>query len=122
MSKAVLVSICEDDDVIRDAVEALVTSLGYNTAAFVSAEEYLNSGLVSSTSCLISDMQMPGMSGADLQACLIEQGRTIPTIFVTGEPCGRLRGRLLAAGAIAVLPKPFDKDDFVSCLERALTR
>lgn len=120
MSKAVLISICEDDDFIRDAVEDLVRSLGYNTAAFVSAEEYLNSGLVGSTSCLISDMQMPGMSGADLQACLIEQGRKIPIIFVTGELCGRLRGRLLEAGAIDVLPKPFDKGDFVACLKRAL--
>lgn len=118
MSKAILISICDDDELIRSALEGLVRSLGYNTAAFVSAEEFLQSGLVSMTSCLITDMQMPGMSGAALHRLLREQGRRIPVIFVTGDY--GLRRQLIAAGAVDVLPKPFSKDDFVACLNRAL--
>lgn len=121
MSKPALISICEDDDVVRDVVEALVGSLGYDTAVFSSAEQFLHSGLVNSTACLVSDMQMPGMSGADLHRCLREQGQQFPVIFVTGD-CSDVRPQLMAAGAVDVLPKPFRKDDFIACLERALAR
>jgi FixJ family two-component response regulator len=120
MSKRALIAICEDDELVRDAVNALVTSLGFKTALFVSAEQFLYSGLVGTTACLISDMQMPGMSGAELYGALRARGYLIPTIFVTADCCDALRERLLGAGAIDVLPKPFDKDVFLLSVERAL--
>jgi FixJ family two-component response regulator len=78
MSKKLLISIVDDNHCFRKALEALMISMGYNIAAFESAEDYLVSDCVAQTSCLISDWQMPGMSGADLQDRLIGEGRGCP--------------------------------------------
>ena len=121
LSKPILVSIVDDDDLIRSALEALLRSFGYVTRAFGSAEEFLTSGFVNATSCLICDMQMPGMTGAELQSHLVATGNRVPVIFVTADPLHELRRRLISAGAVDVLPKPFDKCDLLACIERALT-
>lgn len=116
-----LIAIVDDDPVMRDALEMLVESMDHDVAVFASAEEYLRSGLIRSTSCLISDMQMPGMSGLDLQERLIADGHRVPIIFVTAEcdPATRTRG--LEAGAIGFLPKPFQQENLVACLDEALS-
>jgi FixJ family two-component response regulator len=121
LSKPILVSIVDDDEFVRDAVEALVRSLGYLTCSFGSAEEFLTSAFVNVTSCLLCDMRMPGMSGADLQAHLNGEGRRLPIIFITADPIDELRRRLIQAGAVDVLLKPFAKQDLHACLERALS-
>jgi FixJ family two-component response regulator len=75
----------ENDEPVRDATKALVRSLGYNNAStFASADEFLKSEQVHDTSCLITDVQMPGLSGLDLQDHLIARGHRIPIIFMTG--------------------------------------
>ncbi|MGA7229431.1 MAG: response regulator [Xanthobacteraceae bacterium] len=83
MPKKLLISVVDDNQCFREALEALMVSMGYNVALFDCAEDYLVSGFVAQTSCLISDWQMPGMSGADLQDRLVAEGHRIPVIFVT---------------------------------------
>ena len=78
-----VISIVDDDELVRDAVKSLVRSLGYAAAEHASAEDYLRSNERGTSSCLITDIQMPGMSGADLQAQLIAEGDVTPVIFMT---------------------------------------
>jgi FixJ family two-component response regulator len=115
-----MISIIDDDASMRKAARRLVKSLGYNASTFASAEEFLESGRVGDTSCVITDMQMPGLSGAELQGELITQGANMPIIFVTAFPEDGLRKRVLAAGAIGFLSKPFDEERLIGCLKTAL--
>lgn len=96
-------------------------SLGYSANAYASAEECLESDSFWESSCLIADIQMPGISGLDLQAELIARGKTIPIIFMTAFPDDKIRRRVLDAGASGYLQKPFDDKLFVQCLEKALS-
>jgi len=93
LSKALLfISIVDDDESVREAIKRLVRSLGYNACTFASADEFLKSEQVHDTSCVITDLHMPGLSGIDLQDRLIAQGDRIPIIFITDTPrktCGR---------------------------------
>jgi FixJ family two-component response regulator len=117
-----MISIVEDDESLREATKGLIRSLGYAAATFSSAEEYLRSDRVRDTSCLITDVQMPGMSGVDLQDRLIAEGRRTPIIFMTAYPEERIRARALGAGAVGFLSKPFDDECLIRCLDRALKR
>jgi FixJ family two-component response regulator len=120
LPKALTISIVDDDDSVREAAEALVRSLGYVAATFASAEAYLQSGRVRDTSCLIADVQMPGMSGIDLQTRLIADGYHTPVIIVTAFPAESVRDRALKAGAIGFLTKPFSSDRLIECIGKAL--
>jgi FixJ family two-component response regulator len=115
-----MISIVDDDESVREATKGLIRSLGYSAATFASAEEYLRSERVRDTSCLITDVQMPGMSGVDLQHRLIAEGHRTPIIFVTAFPEERLRTRALEAGAFGFLNKPFDDECLIKCLDKAL--
>ncbi len=115
-----LISIVDDDEFVRAAMEALVLSLGYKAAVFASAREYLLSDRVRETACLISDLQMPDMSGADLHAWLIADGYRIPIIFVTAARDGEIRTRLLNDGALEVLCKPPNERKLIACLDEAI--
>ena len=115
-----LISIVDDDESVREATKGLVRSLGYHAATFASAEEFLSSGRVGDTSCLITDVQMPGLSGVELQRQLIDQGLPMPTIFVTAFPDDRTRSRVLRAGAIGYLSKPYSEESLIQCLDTAL--
>jgi FixJ family two-component response regulator len=118
--KATVISIVDDDESVRDATKALVRSLGYTAATFSSAEAYLRSERLQDTACLIVDVQMPGMSGVDLQHRLIADGHRTPVIFVTAFPEEKTRARALKAGAIGFLDKPFDSEHLIACLDQAL--
>lgn len=115
-----LISIVDDDESIRESTKGFVRSLGYEAAAFASAEEFLQSDSVDSTSCLITDVQMPGLSGIDLQRGLIAQGVQMPTIFITAFPEEEARARAMNAGALGYLSKPFSEDSLLRCLSAAL--
>ena len=114
-----MIAIVDDDHVVREAMKSLVRSLGYNVSTFGSAEEFLTSQF-SNTSCIITDLQMPGLSGLDLQDLLIAEGHRIPIIFLTGFPNDTARARAMKAGAIAFLTKPVNADHLVGHLEKAL--
>ena len=120
MLKAPVISIIDDNESVREATKGLVRSLGYNAAAFASAEEYLRSDCVSDSACLITDLNMPGMSGADLQDRLIADGRRVPMIFITAFSDEKVRVRVLDAGAFGFLRKPFDDEQLIECLNKAL--
>ena len=114
-----MISIVDDDKSFRESAKAFIRSLGYATATFASGEEFLESGCLSDTECLITDVQMPGMSGVDLQSHLLANGHRTPVIFVTAHPEERLRERALAAGALGFLSKPFREENLIACLDRA---
>ena len=115
-----LISIVDDDGFVRESTKGLIRSMGYAAETFASAEEYLRSNRAANTACLISDVQMPGMNGADLQDRLIADGHHTPIIFVTAFPDQGIRARVLKAGACGFLTKPFSDESLIECLERAL--
>lgn len=117
-----VISVVDDDPSVRAAAERLLRSLGFSAHAFSSAEEFLLSPRLNDTSCLIADVQMPGMSGVELQEHLIAQGHRTPIIFITAFPDDRIRERAMKAGAVCFLSKPFDGMGLLQCLERALMR
>ena len=115
-----MIVIVDDDESMREATKFLVISLGYSVRTFASAEEYLASDHVSATSCLISDLRMPGMSGVELQKRLIADGHRIPVIFMTAFFEKEIRARALRAGAFGFLSKPFEDQCLIKCLDKAL--
>jgi FixJ family two-component response regulator len=122
LKKTPLISIVDDDSIVRRAIESLVMSRGYRACTFPSAEAFLQSPLVTETSCLISDVQMPGISGIQLQDRLADLGLSIPTIFITAYPDDSVRTRVLGSGAVCFLLKPFDAQPLVECIDDALNR
>lgn len=116
-----MIAIVDDDESFRRATASFVRSLGYAAMAYGSAEAFLKSDGIRDTDCLISDVQMPGMTGIELQGRLIAQGHQVPVIFVTAFPEGKTRGRALAAGAIGFLDKPFNDNKLIACLHEALS-
>lgn len=117
-----MIAIVDDDASNRDATKHLVRSLGYGATTFASAEEYLRSDCIEDTSCLITDVRMPGMSGIELQERLIAHGHRIPVIFMTAFFDEYIRSRTLRAGALGFLIKPFEDTSLISCLDKALKR
>jgi FixJ family two-component response regulator len=115
-----LISIVDDDTSARSSVDFLVQSLGYLTASFASAEEFLKSDCLRDTACLITDIRMPGMSGLELQDQIALSGHEIPVIFITAFSEVKLRDRALKAGALGFLNKPFREETLIACLEKAL--
>jgi FixJ family two-component response regulator len=118
--KVPMISIVDDDESVRETLKGLVRSFGLNASAFASAEEFLESNRLQDTACLITDVQMQGMSGVDLQTLLLNQGHDMPIIFMTAFPEERIRTRALNAGAFGFLGKPFDERSLIDCLDRAL--
>jgi FixJ family two-component response regulator len=115
-----MISIIDDDTFVRQSVNDLVQSLGYRTAIFQSAEHFLESGCLSETSCLITDLQMPGLSGLELQSRLRANGHRTPVIFITAFPEEKSRNVALRAGAIGFLTKPCNEEALINCIEIAL--
>jgi len=112
--------IVDDDESIREAATNLFRSMGLLAVAFASAEDYLASDVVEHTSCLVLDVQMPGMSGLALQQRLAEDGRHIPIVFVTAYSGDVVRNTAMESGAISFLTKPFKEEDLLDGLRSAL--
>jgi FixJ family two-component response regulator len=115
-----VISIVDDDASMRTSIMRLVRSLGFIAYAFPTAREFLQSEQLAKTSCLISDVQMPEMSGIQLQDALRARGRDVPIIVITAFPDERVRAEALNRGAVCFLNKPFDGEALVRCLEAAL--
>lgn len=120
MSSPPVISIVDDDGSVRAATGNLVRSLGYIVHAFASAAEFLRSPHLSDTSCVIADVQMPAMSGLELQAHLHAEGYRMPFIFITAFSVDNARARALEAGATCFLAKPFAEEALINCLHAAL--
>jgi len=115
-----LISIVDDDELVREAISGLLDSLGYRVQAFSSALDFLASADVTDSSCLIADVQMPHMTGIELHERLTGLGHTIPTILITGLPSEAVRDRALANGVFSYLSKPFDVDALIGHVRSAL--
>jgi len=102
-----VVSIVDDDTAVRLALGSLIRSLGWQALMYESAEEFLASGQAAHTSCLISDIRMPGMSGIKMHESLRAQGHAPPTIFITAYPTPSLQAKAVSNGALALLQKPY---------------
>ena len=115
-----MIAIVDDDEGVCQATGSLLRSLGYRVATFAAAEEFLKSDQLHETSCLITDVQMPGMSGIELQAHLKAEGHRIPVIVMTAFPNDGVRDRAIQQGASCFLTKPFSQESLTACLDRAL--
>ena len=120
MAQTSLISIVDDDMAVLEATTSLLEAHGYATAAFRSAQEFLQSPQVGDTRCLVTDVRMPGVSGIDLQEQLIGAGHRIPTIVMTAHADEHVREAALKRGALAFLTKPVSVDLLISCLKSAL--
>jgi FixJ family two-component response regulator len=117
-----VISVVDDDASVRSAIDNLLSSHGYVVHTFASAEEFLQSTHLHNSSCVVADLQMPGMSGLDLLTHLHAEGHDAPFIFITAFPEDSVRDRALKAGAIGFLAKPFAAPELIKCLETAAGR
>jgi len=115
-----LIAIVDDDQSLLAALVRLIRSFGYSARGFLSAEEFIASDAVSSCSCVVTDIQMPGMSGLDLAGLLAKRQPGLPVIAITARTEQGLEDNALASGVACFLRKPIDTDMLVKCLERAL--
>ncbi|MEJ0017251.1 MAG: response regulator [Acetobacteraceae bacterium] len=115
-----LIAIVDDDESVCIGLTSLVRSLGYEAQSFGSAEDFLGWAGRDGTACLISDVQMPGLGGLDLQKALVAEGRQVPIIFITAYPDPHVQQLATQAGALCFLSKPFDGDALIKCLGTAL--
>jgi len=120
MPKKQVIAIVDDDELAREGTIDLVKSMGFIAKAFERAEDFLKSDYLHSSSCLITDVLMPGMTGIELHKRLVEASNMTPTILITSFPPDKDRARALQAAAICCLAKPFDDEDLVACLRSAL--
>src|SRR5262245_54317525 len=120
MSKRRLVSVVDDSESVRESLPDLLAQSGFAVQAFSSAEEFLDSGAAESTSCLILDIGLPGMSGPDLQRELNRLGKANPTAFITAQDDTSLSSRLVQQGAAACLSKPFTDTALFDAIDSAL--
>ena len=115
-----LISVIDDDESIRRTTKLLIESFGYRAAVFESAETFLTSAQVCETSCLIVDVQMPGMNGLQLQSHLAAEGHPIPIIFITAYGNKESRRQAIQFGAVAFMDKPFSDTGLLQNIRTAL--
>jgi CheY-like chemotaxis protein len=116
------IAIIDDDAAVRSATRGLLRSLGFAVSTFATAEEFLDSTDWRSTACVITDLRMPGMGGAELLNRLVAQEGSPPVIVITSFPEERMEERLLAAGARGFLTKPYHEQRLVDCLRSAMSK
>ena len=122
MSPSPLICVIDDDDSVRVSLEGLLRSLGHRVRAFGSAAAFMASDARSQADCVISDLQMPGMTGVEMKEALVAAGETTPVILITAFADDAQRARAERAGVTCFLPKPFTGEKLIDCLTLALAR
>jgi len=120
MPRKQVIAVVDDDECAREGTIDLVKSMGFIAKAFERAEDFLKSDYLHSSSCLIADVRMPGMTGLELLDRLVESGNMTPTILMTSFPNDRDRARARHAGAICYLAKPFNDEELLGCVRSAV--
>jgi len=122
MQKPLLISVVDDSDSVREALPDMLDHFGFEVQAFASAEDFLASPAITRTACLILDVGLPGISGPDLQQELTRRGDSTPIVFITAQGDASLRPRLIKAGAVDCLSKPFSDTALLAAITAALAR
>jgi FixJ family two-component response regulator len=122
LSTLSVISVIDDDASVRAATDNLLSSHGYLVDTFASAEEFLQSARLNESLCVVTDVQMPAMSGLDLLTHMRAKSYAVPFIFITAFPEERVRARALEAGAICFLAKPFAGPQLIRCVDAAVNR
>lgn len=117
-----LVVAVDDDFRVRESMQSLFESAGYNLALFASADEFLTSGMLAEAACVITDVRMPGTDGFELQRRIRGRRPVLPVIFITAHVSDEARQRAIAEGAVAFLYKPFDAAELLEVVQGALSR
>ncbi|CAG2136227.1 response regulator [Cupriavidus plantarum] len=118
LQNTLIVAIVDDDESVRLATSRLVRSLGWEVRPYDSARAFLDSGRIGEADCVITDFQMPGMTGLEMQRTLTARHYSVPVIFITAYCTDAVRRQALDSGAMSVLPKPVDGASVKACLER----
>jgi len=114
------ICVIDDDESVREALRSLLKSVGFEAEVFGSAEDFLSSGHLPGTSCLILDVRMPGMSGFELHEKLIDDEDGVPIIFISAHADEEARARALRSGAVDFLLKPFSDEALLHAIETAM--
>jgi FixJ family two-component response regulator len=122
MAHTAVVSVVDDDESVRMALDSLLRSNGYTVQLYASAEAFLSSSAAQHTRCLISDIQMPGMSGIQMYDQLCARGIRVPIIFITGYQGCPPRLSAKSAEPVAWFPKPFPCSELLACIDAILNR
>lgn len=122
MNNSALIAVVDDDQSVREALENLINSVGYEVKLFASAEAFLDSDAPANTDCAVLDLRLPGISGLELQRKLAANGQTIPVIIITAQGDDKARAEALAVGAVAFLKKPFKEEVLLAAIDSALKR
>ena len=122
MAKRPLVAIVDDDESIRNATRDLLRAAGFSTATYEDAESFFSGSDLATTSCLVADMRMPGMTGLELYQTLVASGKDIPTVIITAHPEEVTQSRAREVGISCFLSKPFAPDDLIECVQLALAK
>jgi FixJ family two-component response regulator len=120
VSRALEIAVIDDDDSFRIALVDSLCSLGYGADGYSSAEDYIRAIGAKSFNCVVTDIQMPGMSGLDLMKGLTARGSTTPVVLITARSDPNLEATAAAAGAVCLLRKPFEINDLIKCIEVAV--
>lgn len=114
------IAVIDDDALVRRALEDCMESAGYVVEGFASAEEFLASGSGREAACLIVDVQLPGITGLELQDNLASTGNSVPIVFVSAQGTGANRERAIRRGAVGFLGKPFRRDELLQLIGAAI--
>jgi len=114
------ISIVDDDESMREAINTLVGSMGFSADEFSSAEDFLNSGRSQVCDCLILDVRMPGLTGLELQRRLAADNYPVPIVFITAHYSEEERTRAIEAGAVDFLSKPFTEQELLTAIDASL--
>ncbi|HSE30031.1 MAG TPA: response regulator [Pyrinomonadaceae bacterium] len=121
MKNRTLIVVVDDDQSVREALENLISSVGYDVNLFASAEAFLDSDALVRTDCAVVDLSLPGMSGFELQRKLADEKQTLPVIIITAQNDDKARAEAVKAGAIAFLNKPFREEVLLAAIDSALS-
>ena len=119
-AKSPTIFIVDDDEAVRGALRMLVMSFGWTARAFSSGQSFLDALPKSTPDCILLDLDMPGMNGAEVQESLQAQGVKVPVIIITGQKNSQLLSRARAAGACDMLSKPFQDEELKLVIERVI--
>ena len=114
--------IVDDDPSVRESTELMLKSVGFNVKTFVSAQDFLNARFQEGPGCVVLDVRMPGMSGLELQEKLVSVKTPLPVIFITGHGTVPMSVRAMKAGAVDFLQKPFEEQDLLDAIQRAISQ